>query len=266
MKKLREKFDSLSNTKKAQAILAAILTASIVASLPVLAWFTHQRKVATVAKINSPATLVINAGKAEDIAQFKIPALDVGEGENAGSERFVFGVEGEDVSSYKLQLARTTNLKLTYTLYRAHTDSNATAKDINHAEYIDVSGAKVYYVKAENLTATNGTYINLDDQTVSGRSVGSTNYVDQNGEKSYNNADKRQRFAEPLYWQTTNPLQAKAVDADANDVSYDEYEAVYGKKEDKKFLNFYILEVSWNAGDVTNDKETDIVYITAQVN
>ena len=266
MKNLRDKFNSLSNTKKAQAILATILTTLIAVSLPVLAWFTHQRKIATVAKINSPATLVINAGKAEDIAQFKIPALDVGEGETSGSERFVFGVEGEDVSSYKLQLARTTNLKLTYTLYRAHTDLNSTEKDVNHAEYIDISGEKVYYVKAQNLTETNGTYINKDDQTINGRTIGNTNYVDQNGEKSYNNADKRQRFAEPLYWQTVTPLEAKAIDADTNNTSYDEYSTIYGRTEDKKFLNFYILEVSWNAGDVTNDKETDIIYITAQVN
>ena len=258
MKKAIKKFVDLPKTKKIQLIIASFLTLIIVISLPTLAWFSNRRQVATVAKINSPATLYINAGKAEDIIQLKLSDIDVGDGTEGDSEKFVFCVEGEDVTNYRLQISRTTNINFTYTLYKAHTDPNAFAKDENHAEYTAVNGSKVYYVKAQNLTSENGIYINADGPTVSGRTIGSTGYE----VKSYGTNDKRQRFAEPLYWQTENSINAKADD---NGTSYDEYEDIYGEENDKKFLNFYILEVTWTAGSVSNDKETDIIYITAEV-
>ena len=61
--------------------------------------------------------------------------------------------------------------------------------------------------------------------------------------KSYDEYTFVQKNAEPLYWQNTNPIEHQAAELN--------------------FVDYYILEVSWNSADVSNDKETDIVYITA---
>ena len=33
--------------------------------------------------------------------------------------------------------------------------------------------------------------------------------------------------------------------------------------ENNEFLDYYVIHVSWKAGEVHEDKETDIVYLTA---
>lgn len=251
-KKWMNKFGNLSTSKKIQLISACLLSISIMVALPVYAWFTNVRQASTVAKINSPAKLSIKAGKAEDIVQFKLSGIDVGDDETAGSRDFVFCVEGEDISSYNLQLAHTTNIDFTYTLYKAHTDPNG------DAIYTDSEGHIQKYAKGFEFTTTYGDYINKDTDGASGRKIGNDEYT----LKSYDNDEQKQKFAEPLYWQTKSPIDANDND---NKIPCNEYNSLYNVTDDKKFLNFYVLNVSWAAGAVTNDKETDILYITAQV-
>ena len=256
----KQKFKDLPKPKKIQLIIATVLSASVMVALPVFAWFSNGRQAATVAKINSPAKLAIKAGKAEDIIQFKLSGINVGDGKTSGSQNFVFCVEGEDISSYNLQLAHTTNIDFTYTLYKAHTDANG------DVIYTDSESHIQKYAKAFEFTTAYGDYINLAIDEASGRKVGVDNYTI----KSYEDGEDYQKFAQPLYWQTKNPIDANAVDdlgtADEDDdVPYNEYNSVYGVDVSEKFLNFYVLEVSWDAYKVSNDKETDILYITAQV-
>ena len=52
-----------------------------------------------------------------------------------------------------------------------------------------------------------------------------------------------QKNAEPLYWQNTDPIEHQASEL--------------------SFVDYYILEVSWDSTQVVNDKETDMVYLTA---
>lgn len=250
--KNKKAFKELPKAKKIQIIIASTLSVLVIAAIPVLAWFSNVRQVSTVAKINSPAKLAIKAGKAEDIIQFKLSGIDVGDGETAGSEDFVFCVEGEDISTYNLQLAHTTNIDFTYTLYKAHTNSEGTVV------YTDSDGNIQKYSKAFEFTSDYGDYINKQVDEYSGRKIGNDNYT----EKSYENSEAIQKFAEPLYWQTKSAIDAYATDGS---ISYNEYNSIYNVEDSKKFLNFYVLNVSWEAKAVTNDKETDILYITAQV-
>lgn len=221
---------------------------SLSIGLPVYAWFAHQRKVATMVKVNSPAKLSIKAGNAEDIIQFKMAGIDVGTSNVDHAKEFVFCVEGGDnITGYNLQIAHTTNIQFTYTLYKAHSDENGSV------EYVASDNSKSYYSKAQVFDSTLGDYINED--TVGGRSVGTATYTNP----SYPDNEVRQRYAEPLYWQTKAPIDPEAVD-NGSSRSYNESE------DEDEFLNYYVLRISWDPTEVTNDKETDLVYITAQVN
>ena len=258
IKKLKNKLNKLRGGERIQFAVAAVLTVAVIIAIPIYAWFAHQRKVATMARINSPAKLEIKSGYAEDIINFKVSGINV---ETSTYKDFVFCVEGEDVSAYNLQIARTTNIDFTYTLYKAHSidEAHMISTDVVYEdpektlryyraydEFRDVEGAAAY-----------GGYIN-DDSSVS-RTMGTNQY----SEKSYDSGDALQYYAEPIYWQTKSPVVAKGVDASGS--SFDEYSSFYHEVEENKFLNFYILRVSWNAGALSNDKETDLIYITAQV-
>ena len=265
MKKLNEKFNSLKKSKKIQLIIAALLTAAVLIAAPTLAWFSYQRQIATMAKINSPAKLAIKAGHDEDIIQFEMNGINVGSDNLGGSEYFVFCVEGEDISTYNLQIAHTTNIPFTYTLYKAHESVSGT---------VDYEGADdtYHYALAEQFYdnssyAARGVYGGyINDSGNANRTIADSNYT----EKSYNASDYTaldngthvQRYAEPIYWQTKESIHSDWVDN--NDVQYNAYGA---DDPDNRFLNYYVLRVSWTAGSFSegNDKETDLIYITAQV-
>ena len=258
MKNYIAEYRKLPKNKKIQLSFAVLLSAAIIVSFPVYAWFSNQRQVATVARINSPAKLSIKSGKAEDIAQFKLAGINVGDDKTSGSKDYVFCVEGEDNFNYAIQIAHTTNIDFTYKLYRAHTGIYNGGYGI--ALYTDLNGDEISYTKAEEVL---GGYINLTTDTLSARKIGTDSY----SEKSYDTGDSRQMFAEPLYWQSDSaqPLYAKEYDNSISpSVSFDEYSSIYNISAENKFLNFYVLEVSWEA-KLTNDKETDLIYITAQV-
>ncbi|MGN0631517.1 MAG: hypothetical protein ACI4JN_09345, partial [Ruminococcus sp.] len=103
--------------KTAVTAIAVILLISV--SIPAAAWFTSQRKIVTITKIQTPAALNIGAGNRESCAYIDMSGID------AASEieykEFVFSVYSEtDIGDkYQLQLAHTTNIPFTYEIYRA---------------------------------------------------------------------------------------------------------------------------------------------------
>ena len=66
MSQLIKRILKLPASKKIQIIISISLTLLFIISFPVLAWFTTQKKIATVAKVNSPAKLSIKSGAKED--------------------------------------------------------------------------------------------------------------------------------------------------------------------------------------------------------
>ena len=233
IKKIAAHYKKLGTKDKIMSAAAAVLTLAVMIAAPTVAWFTHQRRVLTMAKINSPSKISIRSGAGEDIIQFKMSGIDV---KNGNSKDFVFCVESEDITSYNIQLAHTTNIDFTYTLYKAAKTDDDT-KVVYEKEDRDV----VYYEKVGEALEVNM----INEDTYYGRTVGSSAYVDP----SYKNTDERQKFAEPLYWQTKNAVNAAENDDDTTD---------------SVKRNYFILEVSWN-DSVNNDKETDLIYLTAQV-
>lgn len=246
-KKMIDNFLQLQTKNKILVLLSIVITIVLIVSIPVLAWFSDMRKMATMAKVDSPAKLSLKSGAKEDIIQFKMSGIDVTQ---SSPKYFVFCVEGDDISRYNIQLAHTTNINFTYNIYKATTSASD-----NGIEYVKADTSKAYYEKSgESLP---GTYVNAEQDSVDPtRTIGNTLYE----APSYDNesdplngkfADNRQKFAEPLYWQTSAPITAE-------DPTYDE------DNDLGPFTNFYVLEVSWG-DDVVNDKETDIVYLTVQV-
>ena len=273
MSQLIKRILKLPASKKIQIIISISLTLLFIISFPVLAWFTTQKKIATVAKVNSPAKLSIKSGAKEDIIQFRMSGINVGDGTEPGHKDYVFCVEGEEVSTYKLQIAHTTNINFTYTLYKAYTNE-AGGEGV---EYIDNEGNIHYYICKEKFSSNDtssalyGHYINLKPGDFSeNRKIADNNYADQYYEKSYENDDVIQQYAEPLYWQTGTidaNCEYKINSNDTDSISYNEYNRYNTTAQsDKNFLNFYVLRVSW-PGDssVKNDKETDIIYLTATI-
>lgn len=239
LNRIKEWFLKLRTKDKIMAVTALVLTISAIIIAPTVAWFSYQKHMATMAKINSPAKLSLRSGAGEDIIQFKMSGIDVTDG---NKKDFVFCVEGEDISQYNIQLAHTTNINFTYNIYKA-----VPTEDTNGVKYVTEDDETVYYKKDND--PISGGFVNDSDDNASSRKTGNAEYE----EPSYKTGDKKQKFAEPLYWQTGSPIVA-------NNSTYDEE-----NDNEKLFRNYYVLEVSWNNALITNDKETDLIYLTAQV-
>lgn len=205
-------------------LLAVFLISGLVTGY---AWFTAKRKLATITRLNAPSELVIGAGAKESSLNINIGGIDAED--EAQKKDFVFCVySDESVENYKLQIAHTTNIDFVYTIYKAEEQDGGSAES---TEYIDGSGVSHYYVK--NGGAITGKYLNQNGK-IADKSL---------HKSSYDSYSKVQKNAEPLYWQTDDVIQPT-------------------NNSGSGFLDYYILEISWD-DSVSNNKETDMVYLTA---
>lgn len=189
-------------------LLIAALAGAIVLTLAAgtLAWLRYDRSLQTAAMIQVP-TLSIR-GSTDDAIPIDLGEIDVS---GAGSKSVIFRVVSNPGTRYLVQLAHTTNIPLTYTIYPASTSGTGSS--------VTENGVTCYYS-----TALDGAYLN------------------QNGtqhEATYGTYGNVQKNAEPLYW------QSEVQTSDAGD-------------------DFYVLVVSWSGG-LQNDKETDMIYLTAGI-
>ena len=221
MSKIWNKFHSLSIKKKIQFILAILCTVGILISIPVYAWFSHQRQIAELQKVKTPDLLYISAAYAEDVKYFQLPSIDVADENNTVKRRvFPFAVAGEYVSSFTLQLGHTTNIPFTYKIYEANyynteqaakdaistynvgkADSEKLYYDYDAVDYtvraqwtlMDYTfsqrtlnvGDKLYLVKGDQVS---GTYLN--ETTSGGRKIATGKYHEetyQAGDGTYDN-------------------------------------------------------------------------------
>ena len=174
-----DKYKKLHIKDKIKLLVAFTLTLVVLISVPTYAWFSQQKQIATMAKVDSPAKLSLKAGAREDIINFKMAGIDVTKG---NSKDFVFCVEGEDISFYNIQLAHTTNINFTYTIYQAKEAETG-------VEYVRASDSNpVYYQKAGE--PLSGDFVNDTYDEKSGRNVGNTQYEDQSY-KNGTNPDQR---------------------------------------------------------------------------
>ena len=274
---MKEKTCNISTHKKVQGVIAAAATISVLVIPPVFAWFSQRKDMAAMTKINAPFNIYITSSHHQSIKEFDLSDIDT-EQPGVGYKDYVFCVRGsKEVASYDLQIAHTTNINFTYELYHAKGLNTPQAlgtydnlsDNVTNVTYIgDVvsyqkdseSPTYTYQITGTNLMAyaANATSEQLRDagylngKIDSGRLIGTDT-------SDYSSDDSAQKYAQALYWKKPSAVSSYSTSGLGNSDDFDHY---------------YVLRLRWTqTGDndsddmdvVQNNKETDIVYITAAV-
>lgn len=225
----------------------AVLLASFILLVVTYAWFIKEREMSTAAWVKTPIILDIGAGNRHAIKYLDMGNIDVSSG---NCKDYVICVYGKPVDNYSLQLAYTTNIAFHYDVYRAEKVANETdtadtitAKlegEVEKYRITDfgkpvISGLSMKEVKDKNLSPAQFQSHKLSYVK------GSANPVAK---------EKVQGFNEPFYFLAQQDGISVMRPVNIN-------------PQEGSFLDYYVIRVSWNAEDVKNDKETDIVCISA---
>lgn len=247
-----------SNKKKSlKRNLMLSVTALVVSALLLgvsYAWFSEQRNMDTLTWIKTPIVLKIGSGNNHDIKYLDMGDIDV-ESNEKGYKDYVICVYGSPIDNYSLQLAYTTNIAFHYDVYRADKVDKDSGTIINsyNDEY------EYYKIRSKDGKDSDPVISGLSMKEIKTRGEFPEKY--QSHKLSYGDEDsgkvvessKVQDFNEPLYFLASEDgvsvMKPINYETDASGKNY--------------FLDYYIIRVSWKKGTVRNDKETDIVYITA---
>lgn len=203
--------------------LALVFVTLAAASVGTLTWMRYARSLQTITKISSPILTI--QGSTPGTLAMNLGDIDV---ESGNRREYVFGVSSNQTAQYKLQLAHTTNIPLTYTIYHATKGSGTGSVCME-------SGISFYYS-----STLDGHYLNqsAEDQRIAEKDGTYHNLTYKTDSGNYSNV---QTYAEPLYWQSSEPKSIASGEENTQ---------------------FYVLVVSWGSG-LKNDKETDMIYLTA---
>lgn len=231
--------------KKRKLILsgAALVISALLLAIS-YAWFCTQREMTTAAWIKAPIVLDIRAGNNQDIKYLDMGDIEVGESQS-GSKDYVFCVYGKPVDNYSLQLAYTTNIAFHYDVYRADLKADGSGKVTfespdNRATFNIVGNPVISGLSMNEIKANKESPAKYQSHALS--------YGDEKKENIVAGT-KVQANNEPLYFL-----------AEENGIKVMRPRNIIDGKE---FLDYYVIRVSWKAGEVHEDKETDIVYLTA---
>ncbi|MBO7079627.1 MAG: hypothetical protein J6W64_07450 [Bacilli bacterium] len=227
--------------------LLLMLALVLLGASSIYGWFVSDTHVDAIAKTSNPTAIFIGAGYQEDIMYLDLSDIDV-KVANSYQENnvtyyykdFVFCIKGMNVDTYKLQLAYTTNNQFVYEIYPAYESTNSNESNVKgkvtYTTHTSPSSNKYYYVanSTAKLPLVEG-YLNANG------TIGKTN--DRYYEQTYGTYTNVQENAVPIYWQS-DLLEGSTLDT-------------------SEFCNYYFLRVSWT-GEKANNKETDIIYITAK--
>lgn len=295
MKKLKQKFNKMSVSRKIELVLAVVLTIGLIIAMPTIAWFNYQREIIKLQKVQSPNALYLSAAHREDSRYFEIdginadeviadgfgnPVLSGGNEQKITHKDYVFCVTGEAVSEFTIQLAYTTNNPFTYKVYAA---DELTAKPapvagvaVDYVEYkvtgVGVTGmpevdgeqyhtdvvapTPLYYRINTSISETNTT-------VTGGQYVGTYLNGTPGSGTGPENANGSGTYHDKTYSTYNNVhIDAEPVYWQATRVS-----AFPGETNSNKqaFSRHFILRIEWPEGQLNNTaKETDIVYITVK--
>ena len=186
-----QKKGSTLSVRKRRAVISVIIAALLLLTIPVLAWFSRQRSMETMTKINLPYALRIGAGNTQPIQQLELSNIDVSKKKY---EDVVFCVYSQGANEeYYLQLAHTTNIGFHYKIYKASVQQDGAISYLGNQ-----------YSQGEELA---GNYLNVG---AAGKYA-----TNRYHETTYGNYDKVQQSAEPLYWRS-DKKETLPGDANAN--------------------------------------------------
>lgn len=249
--------DKVKKIKKKTVLLFTLAaTGLILVGVIVYAWFFYKRQLDTLTWIKTPIRLEIGSGNNHDIAYLDMGSIDADTSEH--SMTYVFCVYGEPIDMYSLQLAYTTNIPFYYEVYRAKlsTSSQTTSDNIVTVPftYTDNSGEHTEnftYDKSSTPVISAMPLSKMDEAEIKKHQSHNLSYGDENGQNAVDSS-KVQKNAEPLYWLASennldmlNPKN-KGKNAFGGDC----------------FCDYFVLRVSWEPNTVSNDKETDMDYLT----
>ncbi|MCR5019993.1 hypothetical protein [Ruminococcus sp.] len=292
MKRILEKFNGLTISKKIQLITAMVLTVAFLTAIPVYAWFTSQKKAAEMYKIEYPNSLYINAAHREDRMYFKLDTIDVNEyaKDESGDtiykdgkpvfvteKNYIFTVTGANAEKFILQMAHTNNNLFNYTIYEAkqydYLSTNAPAG--TDSDKIVPSGTdedNILDYKTNPEGYTENPFVFADDPVnkssseikyyvigskVSGEYKNNTN--NYNPISSDNLAKNNDNYYTENYG-TNTKVESHAIP------SY--WQGVLDADPDsnKQFCKYFVLKVTWDPEVQRGNapKETDMIYFSVK--
>lgn len=205
-------------------VLAAALIAvtGVLATVGTVAWLRHTRSLSTATLIKIP-TLSLKGSQTDQLIA-SIGDLDV---EQDTSKKMVFRVYSAVGTNYFVQLAHTTNIPLTYTIYPV----TGTSEEAAGSGLAVTEGSVSYYY--DGATPLAGGYLNRGADGLATDALFAATF----GE-GYPR-DNVQINTNPLYWRSE-------------------------QQTSKEENTYYVLEISWGAG-LKNNKETDMIYLTVSM-
>lgn len=271
---LFKKFKQLDEKKKNEVVITLIITVALMIALPVYAWFASNKNLETITKIKEPGEIIIRAGKrngqteADSIVNFEMKDIDIESIAGGKPQRFVFSVMPGDYNlGYRIQLAHTTNIPFVYTLYKAEAPDTTGMTEEQLAELeqlgeltvyspVNDKNDKTYYQTVG--PAITMTARNEDDASAVGRKIAKQNDTGDSFKcysQTYTASDAPEVYAVPVYLQS-----AKQTHSGDSADSYDYYILQLSWDTTAERGDDYAFK-DWNVGK--NNKETDIIYITA---
>lgn len=220
-----------SNQKK---IIYSILAVIVIGALLIgfsRAWFYNQMDMETLMEIKPPANIAILGPDGSEMTSLDLNSADATpDADGKVTIRRVICVQSE-ADFHKLEIVHTTNLNgIEFKLYKAEKNDSGNITDQGKSFRYDVN----------NLIA--GHYVNKRESTSTYKYANNNKH-----EQNFEDNDKVQSHAEPLYWVTDNNLAASTSD----NVIID---------EKRNHRTYYVCEVSWTE----TTKETDVFYILAE--
>ena len=270
--KLSADGNDIKKAKRARLItvaLALAITIISVATIPTFAWFYGYKNMAAYAPLDAPKALFIGTGRKEDVKYLYLKEIDV---TKSTYKDYVISVSGEGITRYSIQMGYTNNNQFNYKLFFA---SEKTQSDLDLMD----AGAKSDWLEGaiayEPYDGTRGeAYYKIDDSTsysaysvvaeeityvpaaeadgevkgsVKNSAAGDEILAEPSGvyhDSTYSAYTTVQKYAEPIYWQTTNAILTPHTTA--------------------SFTQYFILRVEWEAVRDANSRETDIICIAAK--
>lgn len=236
--------------KQIKLILFVGMLFALLASGISYAWLYSSRNLDNLGVIQAPVRLELRAGALESISQFDLGEIDASA--EGHCKNYVFGVCGDTGLQYKIQLAYTTNIPFTYQIFKAEqaeSERKGQVADVVYRSHDTENSKDYYYYKTDALP-----YSVLNQNGTVANSTG--NYHNLTYGTGYQDASaysKVQKNAEPMYWQTSS-LYSLGGNSESIKIG-------------ESSIDYYILTVNWTeaqlqSGEISNNKETDLLYLT----
>ena len=244
--------------RKKVTIISAIAVGLLIIIGITFAWFYQHQKAASLTQIAPPGKIIISGVHGSKLDQIDLSYNNGNIDENKiVTVRNVICIDSAS-EKIKLKLAHTTNVEnLSIRIYPAQESTSQPNEGATYVKGTD-AGQDYYYTYDSSVGYTTKQKENDSNKMKLMECLNADKTDSKLAKKDGNyhnntygaNEDRVQKQAEPLYWSSndtdTYQLPLKSKDKPNQHIKYEYY-------------GYFVLEASWKE----QDKETDIVYVTA---